>query len=330
MIIRVLLAGLFTASFGLATAAASPLRDGERLEFRVAWGIFAHAGDIVVSADDEEIEGIPHTRVVTETSTRGLVRALYPFDGRVESVFDRRDGRLMAAFARTTTRRRETRASIVFDYRAGVAQYVDAFRPERSTTLRIPEGQPMDLITSLISTRFWKVQPGDRRPIAVLFDDEFYELIVAAEGVERVATAKGRQPALKLVPRMETEPKGMFRRGGSVRVWLSTDDRRLPVRLEVSVKVGTATALLTEYTPPARSVAATAPRTSQAAPRPRPRAPVEARPCTGAGPRSRAAPRTNPVWRGTIRPLCRANRDRYGFAACGSWSCAAAPSAILS
>lgn len=234
----------------LPFASASPLRVGERLEFRVSWGIFSHAGDIIVSAGQETIEGLSHTRVVTETSTRGLIRGLYPFDGRVESLFDDRDGRLIAAFALTLTRRRETNASIVFDYGTGVANYVDPLRPERSTEIPIPEGRPMDLITTLINTRFWNIQPGERRPVAVLFDDEFYELVVVAEGIERVRTADGRQPALKLVPQMEAEPKGLFRRGGTVRVWLSADERRLPVRLEVSMKVGTAIALLTEYQPP--------------------------------------------------------------------------------
>lgn len=240
-------------------AAAPPVRAGEQFAFRVSWGLFAHAGDITITADRQEVGDTPYTRVVTETSTRGLIRALYPFDGRVESLFNPQDGRLIAAFAETHTRRRQTRVRIEFDYTDGVARYVDELRPERTTTLALPEGRPMDLITSLIETRFWDIRPGDRRPVVVLFDDEFYDLTIWAEEVERVSTAQGRAPALKLVPRMEENPKGMFRRGGSVRVWLAQDDARLPLRLEVSVKVGTATAVLTGYRPPPAAGAATGP-----------------------------------------------------------------------
>jgi hypothetical protein len=55
-----------------------------------------------------------------------------------------------------------------------------------------------------------------------------------------------------LVPRMEkTPPKGMFKRGSTVRVWIETDDdRRLPVRFEVGFRFGTGTASLIEYQPP--------------------------------------------------------------------------------
>jgi hypothetical protein len=55
---------------------------------------------------------------------------------------------------------------------------------------------------------------------------------------------------------MEKEPKGMFKRGGTVRVWISQDEKHLPVKLEVSMKYGTGTAWLTHYHPPTSPVAA--------------------------------------------------------------------------
>ncbi|MGC4071752.1 MAG: DUF3108 domain-containing protein [Nibricoccus sp.] len=57
------------------------------------------------------------------------------------------------------------------------------------------------------------------------------------------------------MPIMEKEPKGMFKRGGTVRVWISQDDKHLPVKLEVSLKYGTGTAWLTDYKPPATQTA---------------------------------------------------------------------------
>jgi hypothetical protein len=49
---------------------------------------------------------------------------------------------------------------------------------------------------------------------------------------------------------MAGEPRGLFRRGGRIAVWISADEARLPVRFEVAVAVGTATATLVDYTPP--------------------------------------------------------------------------------
>ena len=85
----------------------------------------------------------------------------------------------------------------------------------------------------------------------MLFDDEFYHLNVTAERIETIGTAGGKESALLLIPRMVGKPKGMFRKGGEVRVWVADDERHLPVRFEVRLKMGTAVALLTAHTEPA-------------------------------------------------------------------------------
>jgi hypothetical protein len=57
---------------------------------------------------------------------------------------------------------------------------------------------------------------------------------------------------------METNPRGLFKKGGSVRVWISRDERHLPVMFEVSMGFGTGTAELAQYTPPSAEEAANA------------------------------------------------------------------------
>ena len=62
---------------------------------------------------------------------------------------------------------------------------------------------------------------------------------------EDLETSFGRFHTLVLEPRMDkTPPKGMFKRGSSVRVWISQDERHLPVRFEVEFKMGTGVATL--------------------------------------------------------------------------------------
>jgi hypothetical protein len=43
----------------------------------------------------------------------------------------------------------------------------------------------------------------------------------------------------------------MFKRGSSVRVWISQDERRLPVKFLVDFKFGSGVATLVNYQPPA-------------------------------------------------------------------------------
>jgi hypothetical protein len=236
-------------------AGAPALADGETLKYRVSWGILSHAGEINIAARAEELAGLPQLRVSTLTATTGMARKLYTFEARGECLYDAADGRLLAAITRSTARKKKNHAMAVFDYRAGTMDYRDYLRPGKSGTHPIPEGSVTDLITCLVQTRSWPMKTGDRRPATVMFDDDFYDLTIEAGGIEKVDTPWGEVDAMVLAPLMEKDPKGMFKRGGKVRVWISQDSRRLPVKMEIALKVGTGTAHLTDYTPPAAAPA---------------------------------------------------------------------------
>ncbi|MDF3059530.1 MAG: hypothetical protein K0R17_3745 [Rariglobus sp.] len=248
-----LLSSLLWHAAARADEAVTLLRPGETLTYRVGWGVLGHAGDLKISAQAETIDDAARLRVTTTSSSRGLVRMLYPFDGDVWTLFDPHDGRLLGASATTRSSKEKTHATITFDYEKREASYVDHLNASRSAAVPLPDGRPMDLITALIQARAWGLTPGQSRDAMVLFDDEFYALKITAEREETITTPKGPRRTLLLIPRMIGKPKGMFRRGGEVRVWVSADEDRLPLRFEVKLKVGTAYAVLTDYRPPAEA-----------------------------------------------------------------------------
>jgi hypothetical protein len=237
-----------------ATLPAEPLalHDGEQMTFRVGWGLFTGAGEIKIFARRESLAGLPQLRVITTTSTRGILKAFYPFRARSEAVFDIQTGRLLMSQETSASKRKETRQSLVFDYPHRTARYMNAVEPQKNATLALPPGDPMDLIMSLVETRNWNLQPGQQHDALVIFDNEFYALTLHAEGYENLRTPLGDFKTLVLVPRMEkTEPKGMFKHGSTVRVWISQDARHLPVRFQVEFKFGAGVATLVDYQPPA-------------------------------------------------------------------------------
>lgn len=239
-----------------ALCAAEPaLRSGEAMTFRVGWGVFFHAGEIKISADaTAAADGSAQLRVATTTETKGLARALYTFTARADALFDGKTGRLLTYSEMTKTQNRETKNDVAFDYTKATANYVSTFNPERNATLTLPAGDPFDLIMSLVQTRTWNLKPGEQRDALVLFDNEFYELTLHALRYEEVRTPLGTFNTLVLEPRMDkTPPKGMFKRGSTVCVWISQDERRLPVKFQVDFKFGAGVATLTNYIPPAGS-----------------------------------------------------------------------------
>lgn len=245
------LAGIFLVLTTLA-AAHPALRDGEALTYRVGWGPFFHAGDIAITAATapEEV-GQPRLKVTTTTATQGFARALYSFEARAEALFDDKSGRLLSNGETTKLPNKEKKYSVVFDYANAVANYVNPVEPAKSAALPLPMGDPFDIIMTLVQTRTWDLKPGQSREALVIHEDEFYDLTVHAVGYEEVRTPLGDFNALILEPRMEkTPPKGMFRRSASVRVWISQDERRLPVKFQLEFKFGAGVATLTHYQPP--------------------------------------------------------------------------------
>jgi hypothetical protein len=238
----------------LAVRAEEPvalLKPGEALTYNVGWGPVGHAGEIKIVAQSEVVNGQPQLLVSTKTRTRGFIRKLLRFDGTAQTRFDARSGRLLSAAATTTSKKKNTQASMTLDYAKREIGYVDHLEPQRSSTLPLPSGEPMDMITALIQSRSWDLELGQSHDALVMFDNQFYPLTITAEREETITTEDGPRRALLLIPRMVGTPKGMFRKGGEVRVWVSTDHNRLPLRFEVRLKVGTAYATLSDYQSPA-------------------------------------------------------------------------------
>jgi hypothetical protein len=247
-----LLAAIGISYFASASTvhAETALQAGEELTYSVRWAVLPTAGQIRIAATQHVTDGSPRLSITTNTETRGLAKSLMGFQARSESVFDLNSGRLVSLTESSVARAKRKDYSVEFDYAKRHALFTgkDAEAPR---SLDLPDGEPADLITTLMKTRFWDLQVGDTRDVLVSYRDDFYLLTVHATKLEHVKTPLGDFETVVVEPRMEkTPPKGMFKRGANVKVWVSRDGTRLPVRFQVDFKVGTGVATLVKYSPP--------------------------------------------------------------------------------
>jgi hypothetical protein len=240
------------ATTAFAAGGQLALQDGELLNYRVAWGIFLHAGEITIKARAETNDRRPCVAVTTTTSTRGVLRRLFQFEAQAESVFDRETGRMLVHTETSAGGRKKTNTAIEFNYTNSTAVYTDFFNSANNETVPFPGDTPMDLIMSLVQTRMWDLKPGDARDMDVVFGKDIYQLTVHAIRYEQLETPLGNYQTLVLEPRMEkTPPKGMFKRGSQVHVWIAqNDEQHLPVKFEVEFSFGAGVATLVKYQPP--------------------------------------------------------------------------------
>ena len=259
---RRLLPLVFVLVVAPLSGASLALQDGEALDYRVSWGIFFHAGEIAIRARAETDDGRPCTVINSTTSTRGVLSGLFRFKAQAESVIANDTGAMLIHTEASSGGHKKTSNSLVLDYSSHQAQFTDLVNPSNNQAVPLPPGEPpLDLITSLIQTRAWSLQPGDTRDINVTFENEIYQLTVHALRYEDITTPLGKFHTLVYEPRMEkTPPKGMFKRGSKVHVWITQNDQlHLPVMFEVEFSFGAGVATLVKYQPPASMASAAAP-----------------------------------------------------------------------
>lgn len=243
---------VLAAALLLPCASALPLSDGEELVYNVAW-VVVPSGRIIISAHaSSDPRGRRLLEVQTKTETTGLAHMLLPFEAWANSVYDIASGRLIRFEESSKMRGKTARRTMSFDYGRHVIVSVDRDKPSPEV-IPFPAGRsPLDLINCVMESPQWHLQPGQTRDIFVFFEKVFYPLTIHAIDYENVNTPGfSSTPALLMEPRMEeTPPKGMFKRGGTVKVWVGDwEGRQLPLRFQVGFKFGTGTATLTEFHP---------------------------------------------------------------------------------
>jgi hypothetical protein len=235
-----------------ALALAAPftaVRDGESFTYKVGFAIFSNAGVVNISAKkDAAASGRDMICVTVETKSRGFVRGMYEFDNKAEALIEKDTSRLVSVHESGADPKRATNSDFAIDYAKRIATYTDHVRTERSREMPLPEGtDPIDLISALMQTRDWNLKPGDKRDVVVQFTRELYAITLVAEGYETISTPLGKYQTVVISPRMEKNPKGLFARGGQIKVWIAQDESHLPVKMQLELKFGSATLTLVEH-----------------------------------------------------------------------------------
>jgi len=99
-----------------------------------------------------------------------------------------------------------------------------------------------DLFSALYSLRRQPLKVGSSYRILAGDDEHIKEVEVQVEKVEQVRTPSGIYQAWRI--NTVAVLGGLFKNGGQFRMWLTADDRKLPVRFEAQVSLGRATGSL--------------------------------------------------------------------------------------
>ncbi len=231
----------------LAAAPEAPgraVQTGERLTYDISW-LNILAGTAVMEVQpDGTADDKSRAKLVTTAQSRPAISKFFPVDNRVESEFDLRTQLPQHMIFHRREGKNKEDIEYTFHHAEGT---VTAVRQGTTEILPIPAGT-QDLISCLYYVRNQlPMTPGASLLLNVHHDKKNRQVEVRVEKIETLEGTWGRVETAQVVVIMPF--KGLFINKGNIRVWFTTDERRIPVRMKAKVIIGAIVADLVDGFP---------------------------------------------------------------------------------
>jgi hypothetical protein len=255
---RTIVLGLsLTAVAALADAPAPPpspppplpFAAGERLAFKMTYARLL-AGRAEIAVQPGVYEGRPVFRLSLDVRSEGFFAWLfrYKVDDHTVATWDPATGCSYGIEKHLREGRARRDQRVVFDPLTGRADVDDA-----KVAQKVFELQPcvLDVLSAFFVARGRGIGEGEPLRLPAFDNGKSYVLEVRFVGRERLDLPS---PLGKNVPTIIVEPvlaegTGLFVKEGRLKLWLTDDARRIPVRLRSKVAIGSVSADLETYAP---------------------------------------------------------------------------------
>lgn len=218
--------------------AAVPWRIGEYFQFSIDWNGLNGGSSLMQVQNLHTVDGRRCYRIVTKAESNSFVSRFYKVRDRAESSVDAE-----SLFSRRFMKRLRE---------GGYKKDVDVRFDQESRKARYENGKEFDVAAGVhdVLSAFYYVRtrplPEGGTLIVPTHDNEkSYEMEVQVLRREKVEVPAGKFSCVVVEPKLKSE--GIFKSKGSILVWLTDDDRRLPIMVRSQVPVGSISVRLTDY-----------------------------------------------------------------------------------
>jgi hypothetical protein len=245
VVILALTSDTVSAAESLAASPARsnrPFNPGERLTYNISWSKIISAGTAVMEVRKENTEGGREVfRFISTARTSGMVDSVYPVRDTVQSLFDLRTMESLSYSLDQSHGKRKKKREMIFDHEAGTVTYIENGQKEIMSITR----HTQDALSSLYFLRT-KRDLIVGTPIVFNIHDggKNWSVEVYVLGRERLKTPVGEFDTIKV----KTYPKyeGVFMNKGEIFIWLTDDNRKVPVLMKSTITIGSIVSTLTE------------------------------------------------------------------------------------
>lgn len=224
-----------------------PFKVGETLTYDVSWSQFLTAATAVCTVTDKKAaNGSTAYSIVADGRPVPLVARFYNVAYRMETLLDSFTTLSQAASLRADENGRSRQTTARFDRRARRAYYeMQTDRVVKQDFAVPPDVQ--DGLATLYAVRGRALRAGERFTIPVANDGALYAVQLETLAPERVRVPLGDVSAWNLkLTILDASRKPV---AANTAIWISDDTRRLPVKLQSDLPLGTFVLALREARP---------------------------------------------------------------------------------
>lgn len=230
--VMALLAGTLSAD------AAATGRVPEKLIYRLSW-----TGIPVGTATQEIVNEGNARRIISTARSNDWLSAFFPVNDRTDSFTTQEDpfpGKSYYFRMQIREGGRSRDREITFDQAGKKAVFHDRLKGNK-TEVTIEENT-YDIYSSFMYARYLDLQIGKPVYINVLDGKKLRRIEIRTLRKERISTPAGEFDTIAIEPMVKAE--GVFEGKKGVTIWLTDDSRRIPIKAETKVAVGSVVAVL--------------------------------------------------------------------------------------
>ena len=220
-----------------------PFMPGEKLTYSISWSSVVDAGIAVMEVKDGPVVENKRTYSITSTThSVGIVEAFYPVRDSVESIVDADDLSSLSFHLQEQHGKRKRKRSMTFNQETGTV--VSRLNDDPPETQRVPP-HVQDALSALYYMRTRSdFIPGAHVVVDVNDSGKTWAVEIHILGKEKITTPAGTFETIKV----KTYPKyeGVFMHRGEIYIWITDDDRKIPVLMKSTISIGSIVATLTK------------------------------------------------------------------------------------
>lgn len=220
-----------------ARYAKVPWKIGEYFQFSIDWSGLNGGSALMQVQNIQTVDGHRAWRIVTKAESNSFVSKFYKVRDRAESFIDA-ESLFTRRFEKHLREGGYKKDLLVrFDQANRKAHY------DNGKSVDVPP-QVHDVLSAFYYTRTQPLPEGAMLTLPTHDNEKSYDMIVRVVKRERIEVPAGKFDCVMVEPVLKSE--GIFKSKGQMFVWLTDDERRIPVLVKSKVAIGSISVSLTD------------------------------------------------------------------------------------